>query len=232
MTIGLAACSKDTIEFGQGDLKIRIEPGEAYLHDFKTKTGIKLKNPPQIAVWLEDPDGNYLSTVYVTRKMATQGWISAKGNRRKEALPHWCHTRGVKYDDGLYLPTKRQPLPDDISGATPRKGFVVKSNTADLRPFVVKVEVNHSTDFNEHYPQEANIGDANYSGGPEGSGQPALVYRAEVTWQNDAEEVEAVLVGHSSPDGSDGLLYTDMTGLTSALKIIQRITITKISLQI
>lgn len=44
---------------------------------------------------------------------------------------------------------------------------------------MVKVEVNHSTDFNDCYPKNDPAGDAHYSGGKEGSGQPALIYRAD-----------------------------------------------------
>lgn len=86
--VSLCACQQELVGYGQGDLKISIEQGEEWLHDFPLFLGIKKKNPPQIAVWLEDTAGNYLSTVYVTEKAATQSWQSAGGNRRKESLPH------------------------------------------------------------------------------------------------------------------------------------------------
>jgi len=35
----------------------------------------------------------------------------------------------------------------------------------------------------------------------------------------------AELIGHSSPDGTDGILLTDVSKLTSALHIIKQITI-------
>ncbi|MFQ8805259.1 MAG: hypothetical protein ACLR8Y_09425 [Alistipes indistinctus] len=50
-----------------------------------------------MAVWTEDMQGNFLSTIYVTHKIATQSWTASGGNRRKEALPCWCHVRGVRY---------------------------------------------------------------------------------------------------------------------------------------
>ena len=93
---------------------------------FPCSWGLKRKNPPQIAVWIEDAQGRYLSTVYASSKIATQSWLAAGGNRRREALPHWCHSRGVQYADGLYLPTKSEPLADGISGATPRGSFDLK----------------------------------------------------------------------------------------------------------
>lgn len=73
---------------------------------------------------------------------------------------HWCYAHGEQYDDGLYLPTKDKPLTDGISGATPKSGFDVK-----IRPignstcFVVTIEVNHSTDFNDFYPESAKEGE-------------------------------------------------------------------------
>ena len=224
MTIGLTSCEKELIVYRQGDMKICVEQGEEWLHDFPMLLGIKKKNPPQIAIWLEDMQGNYLSTVYVSHKIATQDWQMAKGNRRKEALPHWCHSRAIRYEDGLYLPTKEEPIMDGISGATPHESFDVKLKTAsDLKQFIIKIEVNHSTDFNDCYPKNAQEGDAHYSGGKEGSGQPAIIYRANIDLSKEATSFEATLIGHSSPDGSDGEIDTDMSGLTTALEIIKQI---------
>lgn len=157
--ISLTSCDKELIEYEQGDIEVCIEQGREWLHNFPVFLGIKKKNPPQIAIWLEDMQGNYLSTVYVSHKIATQDWQMAKGNRRKEALPHWCYSRGIRYDDGLYLPTKDKPVVDGISGATPCESFDVKLRTANhLKHFVVKVEVNHSTDFNDYFPKKRPSG--------------------------------------------------------------------------
>ena len=122
----LGSCDKELVEYEKGSVEIVVERGDAWLHDFPLFLGIKRKNPPQIAVWIEDAQGRYLSTVYASSKIATQSWLAAGGNRRREALPHWCHSRGVQYADGLYLPTKSEPLADGISGATPRGSFDLK----------------------------------------------------------------------------------------------------------
>lgn len=224
--VGLSSCQKKLIEYEKGDVKVCIEQGEEWLHDFPLFLGIKKKNPPQIAIWLEDAQGNYLSTVYATHKIATQSWQASGGNRRKEALPHWCHSRGVKYNDGLYLPTKKEPLTDGISGATPHGSFEIKlSPAAALKKFIVKIEINHSTDFNDAFPKSAKEGDANYSGGKEGSGQPAIVYAANVDLSSGDKSFEANLIGHSSPDGSSGEINADTSELTTALHIVKRITV-------
>lgn len=224
--ISLCSCQKELIEYEKGDVKIRIEQGEEWLHEFPLFLGINKKNPPQIAIWLEDVQGNFLSTVYVTHKIATQSWQASGGNRRKEALPHWCYSRGVKYNDGLYLPTKKEPLTDGISGATPQGSFDVKLNPAStLKQFIVKIEINHSTDFNEAFPKSAKEGEANYSGGKEGSGQPAVVYAANIDLSTGKKSFDATLIGYSSPDGSSEGINEDMSGLTTALQIVKRITV-------
>lgn len=224
--LSFCSCQKELIEYEKGDVKVCIEQGKEWLHDFPLFLGIKIKNPPQIAIWVEDTQGNYLSTVYATSKIATQSWQAAGGNRRKEALPSWCYARGVQYDDGLYLPTKKEPLTDGVSGATPKGSFEVKLSLASaLKQFVVKIEINHSTDFNAAYPKSAQESDANYSGGPKGSGQPALVYAAYVDLSSGEKSFEAGLIGHSSADGSSGELSEDLSGLTTALQIVERVII-------
>ncbi len=219
------SCRKEELSFNQGDIEITIETGENWLHDYPLFLGITQKNPPQFAVWIEDTDGNYLSTVYATYKIAAEGWKANKGNRRKEALPHWCHQRGIVYEDGLMLPTKENLLADGITGATPKENKTIRINPGNLdKPFVIKAEFNHSVDFNDSYPKDAKTGDPNYSGGNEGSGQPAVIYAQTV--YPDTKETELKPVGHSSPDGSDGNIYDDTKGLTTAKSIVKRIKLT------
>ncbi len=63
----------------------------------------------QIAVWAEDPRGNYVATLYVTRLTGTFGLANRPGNhflhtatrfpygRRDMVLPVWAHKRGKTY---------------------------------------------------------------------------------------------------------------------------------------
>jgi len=219
----LQSCSKKLIEYNAGDICIQICEGANWLHDYPLLLDIKKKNPPQIAVWVEDTDGTYVTTLFATKKIATQGWSGSDGNRRKEALPHWCHSRGICYEDGLYCPTRERPLTDGITGASPLAGFDLKCvEKRGLTHFIVKVEVNHSKDFNDTYPKDVVEGDPRYSGE---SGQPALVYKADVNLASGQKTFTATLIGHSSPDGSDGTVYADMTGITTALDIVKQITV-------
>lgn len=231
MTLAIAtlSCSgqkTDYSEFGSGNVKVAIEQGSAWLHDFSLFWFIKKKNAPQIAIWTEDMEGNFLSTIYVSEKLAKQSWTAAGGNRRKESLPCWSYAQGKQYADGLYLPTKDEPLPDAVTGATPKGNFAANTQVdANIKQFVIKCEFNHSTDFNEHYPKDAKEGDANYSGGKLGSGQPATVYQVIVDLDSGQKEFKGELIGHSSPDGSDGNIYPDTSKLTTAMDIVKAITV-------
>lgn len=220
------ACQKEELTFVSGDLQIDVTAGDHWLHDFRLFMGIDRKNPPQFAIWTEDLNGNYIETIYVTERIATESWIANGDNRRKEALPYWCHKRGVVYDDGLYLPTKDKPIADAFTGATPKTDAIFKcpSNAFEL-PVVIKAEFNQSTDFNDAWPKDAKESDANYSGGPEGSGQPAVVYSAILSSEDSC--VTLKLTGHSSPDGTDGNLYSDVESLDTGLEIVKTITVTR-----
>lgn len=220
----LLSCEKENLSFQSGDIEIEIKTGDHWLHDFPLFLGLSKKNPPQFAIWLEDTSGNYISTVFATYKIATESWQANDGNRRKESLPHWCHQRGVVYEDGLFLPTKEYPLTDGITGATPKGDKTIKITPGNLdKPFVIKAEFNHSVDFNSYYPKGAKEGDSNYSGGEMGSGQPAVVYSATI--YPETENVFLKLIGHSSADGSDGNIYTNLETLTSAKTIVESINV-------
>lgn len=220
----ILSCEKDVLSFESGDIEIEIKTGDHWLHDFPLFLGLTKKNPPQFAIWLEDTSGNYISTVFATYKIASEGWSSNNGNRRKEALPYWCHQRRVVYEDGLLLPTKEHPLTDGITGATPQEDKTIKISPVNLeKPFVIKAEFNHSVDFNNYYPENAKEGDDNYSGGEQGSGQPAVVYSATIYPETTNTVLE--LIGHSCPDGSDGNIYPDMQKLTTAKTIVKGINV-------
>ena len=111
---------------------------------------------PQMAIWIEDLDGNYLETLYVTEKAAkgTWGWFSLKKQeyRRKASLPYWSHKRGVMSEDGLFLPSRDNPVPDAVTAATPTGSFSLHTRLERPREqVVVMLEVNRSYDYNETF---------------------------------------------------------------------------------
>lgn len=222
----MISCDDEYIEYRNEELRITIEKGDEWLHEVPLFWVLQSKTPPQIAIWLEKPSGEYISTVYVSNKTATASWQYSNGSRKPESLPHWCYARGIRYEDGLYAPTKTEPVTDAMTGATPLGSFELQMNhTGPLSEFVVKAEFNHQEDFNDYFPKDASPGTPNYSGGEHGSGQPAVVYAAKVNLNSAYKEFTAELVGHSSSDGSDGNIRSDISGLTTARNILKRLSV-------
>lgn len=207
---------------GGPQIIVEIQEGASYLHRLKVLPLIRVKSPPQLAVWLETESGEFLQTLYVTSRAGTTTWRRAPLDStpteeitRPEALPVWSHRAGRMGETGAETET------DAITSATPKSGYSVRSGLPEHRDRVrVLLEVNHSTDFNESYPEDAAPGAGNYSGGPWGSGQPSLVYEGSLDTQKNEEELELELLGHGSPAGENGTVYNDLAGLTSALRIL------------
>ena len=207
---------------------IEIEAGAEWLHDFKLFLGFNKMNPPQYAIWLEDADGNYLETIVVTEKLAKESWVFNGGNRRVEALPYWMFSHGKIYSDGFMLPSGNEPLPDAVTAASAAGSSVLgftPEASGEVGMIRIVAEFNHSTDFNPDWPEDAAPGETGYSGGSMGSGQPAVVYMAEFDPEemHPGDSIELKLAGRSSADGSDGELYSDLSGLTSALRIVESV---------
>lgn len=211
--------SATTTDFGRG-LIVDFKAGPNYMHHYKYGI-MKLKIVPQIAIWLEDNQNNYIETIYVTSKEAKSGW----GNvRRPSALPIWSHKRGVQYADGLYMPDKKNPLPDAITGATAKGSFIKVWNIPNKIPdgeYLLKVEVNNSFDYNEKYRNKLDEKHPDFN---DVSGQPSLLWEGKII-VGKAFKTNLIKAGHGHPSGNNGVIYQDLDSFTSALSIIESINV-------
>ena len=183
-------------------------------------------NHPLMAIWVEDTLGNYLQTLYVAKSIATgifkygdnsSGKWSEGEIRRPAALPYWAHQRGIKTEDGLYMPTPGQPVPDAYTGATPKSDFILDTRLDEKGPgvFNVLLEINQSWDWNEYWTNTKYPDNEEYKT----SSQPAVVYRATIDLNRGINEFPMELAGHSHYAGENGQLYPDTSTLTTALQI-------------
>jgi hypothetical protein len=205
-------------------LKVKITPGNSWIHKLKIMPLIKVKNRPQMAIWLENPQGDLLKTIMVTERVANGNWRKApfekvgdEGIKRPSALPIWISKskkRVINHDE-LNL----------ITCATPQRGLYLEESLNLELPLIIKLEVNHSTDFNDFYSKKATPGSPGYSNGKMGSGQPALVYGAMLIKDDIGQKIKLGLLGTSSPTGADGRLYDNLDNLTTAKDILSEITI-------
>lgn len=182
---------------------VRMVPGQEYAHH----TGWFVFGYwvyPQVAIWLEDTKGNYLGTIHVTEKGARKSWISAPPTGRPNALPVWTHV----CSDSV----------DAVSAATqvnPDKALEYPLPPLPPGHYFIRVEVNRSYDWNEHYPEK--------HGGV--LGQPSLVYSAELTIDGSHGEVAITPIGTGSLDGSDGNINPDLGGIDSAFSLFNTMTL-------
>ena len=206
-------------------LSIDIRAGEHYSGPGAVVMGVTTTGVPQMAIWLEDPEGNYIETLYVTKKASNSSYFKSlfeTGERRPEALPHWSFSRGIKSADGLMMPTSDEPIADAITGATPLNNFDLRSiSSTDLQHVVVKLEVNRSFDYNEFYHPDAFPDDKVYSGSGN-TAQPSLIYAANIDFDSDQQYTFMRLIGHGHHSGKNGKLYQDLRGITTAKEMINR----------
>jgi len=209
---------------------IRIEAGEHFTHKMKIMPLVHVKNAPQMVIWAETTEGEFVETIFVTNRTATQSWRSAPADatpqdeiRRDEALPVWSHRRGAEELPAAEMREGGDDVtaPDAVTAATPKRSFeIVTTLPEGSKDIVLYLEVNNSADFNDAYPADARPGSERYSGGEWGSGQPSLVYAAPLRGGAGRGRSSFEIIGHGCPDGSNGGVSPDLGGVTTARSIL------------
>ena len=193
----------------------------------------KAHNHPTFAIWLEDTSGNYLQTLFVTKAIGQgifdhgdkSGGTWKPGEvRRPAAVPYWAHKRGVKNEDGSFEPMPATKVPDAYSGATPAGSFKLSTRADNPLKSKVKLmmEINQPWDWNEYWTNALYPDDAGY----QASCQPAVVYSAVIDLYNTGAKIELKPIGHSHYSGKSGELFDDLSTITTALYIAERINVT------
>jgi len=172
--------------------------------------GESWKASPQFAIWLEDVSGNYIRTLYVTKKAAKKSFIFSLKDGRPESLPVWY--AAAKNDIPAEQKTKSKV--DAVTSATPKGGVIF--NVEIEEECVIKAEFNMSFDYNEVYTKK-NSGV---------NGQPSVVYSALLPAKFE-EEIKLDFVGTGSLEGKDGKIQYSTVGLTSALSIVKAVIVKK-----
>jgi hypothetical protein len=192
----------------------------------------KAHNHPSFVFWLEDIEGQYIQTLFVTESVGTGiygradagngRWKNEPGESiRPASLPYWAHKRGILSRGNLYIPTPENPVPDAYTGATPPQDFVLKARSDEQpgRKFRVLMEINQPWDWNDYWNNTRYPGDRDYHS----SCQPSAIYAVTI----DLDKYESALylnpIGHGHYSGDDGRLYTNLTTLTTALDIVAEV---------
>lgn len=162
--------------------------------------------PPQFAIWIEDPKTHECKTVFVTHRVAVGDW-EGKANV-PVALPQWFklfrkNGKSTKVADGK----KESDLA--VTGATPKGDyFTVRAEVKPETEWICWIEMNLAGDFNDAFPafDRDKFKEDEFS-----CGQPALLYKADIkaienmkftpileaqsVWENSIVTVEPVSEG-------------------------------------
>jgi hypothetical protein len=188
-------------------MELTVESGEHWLGKMKAFI-FSVQKTPQMAAWIEDEAGRYISTITVTGRSAGQKWRGAPKEGRPEALPVWNHRSNNSAANTV----------DTVSTATPKSPnatAINKSALVDGNTYTVYLEINHSFDYNDTWTKE-NSGV---------NGQPSIIYQAQFT-AGQPGRIPLVPMGHGSVDGSDGNIVNEIEHFSSALNIVQNAYIT------
>jgi hypothetical protein len=183
------------------EMELSVEPGDVWQDQMKILV-FSVDKTPQMAAWIEDNQGHYISTITVTKYSSKP---PHKG--RPEAIPVWHHK----------IPNDMEQI-DTVTAATSKGSVGVPVDNGLLvngRDYHVYLEVNHSFDYNDSWPKKSR--DVN--------GQPSILYHAQFI-AGSAGRTNLEPIGYGSNDGTDGNIVQGLEGITTALKIIKEAYIT------
>ncbi len=169
---------------------------------------VQFNSLPNLAIWVEKPDGTFVDTLYVTgadyaqlrhggKQQGADWWV--------QSLPVWS---AAVQRAGRALPSKEAPYADGVTGATPPSSFQLRTRLPgpadDAR---LRLEVNTSADYNEAYTKA----DTDWVG------QPSVVYEARLSGAAGASPHELAPIGVGAPGG---VLDPDLSKVDTALQIL------------
>lgn len=232
LAASMLACTTSKVPEDESFVSINTNPGGSGVALEIEMIRGKGHNHPLMAIWIEDESGRFVQTLFVAESIgkgvfqhgdASRGFWMPGEIQRPAALPYWSHKRGIKNEQGLYLPTPNSPVPDAYTGPTPQQSFTLQSNLNDpeIRQFQVLFEINQTWDWNEYWTNNKYPDDEEYKT----SCQPALVYSTAVNLDDPRKEYPMKIIGRSHHSGANGELYQDLETLSTALHIAEEIVV-------
>jgi hypothetical protein len=166
--------------------------------------------PPQFAIWLENPRNGELKQVFVTYRAGRGDWEGKSDV--PVAVPHWTTLFRNRSDEKI----------DGVSGATPKKeSFVLQVEVNPDSEWICWIEMNLAGDYNDYYPQfnRVTLQEDEFS-----CGQPALLYRADIKAERGNGYTPQLAYMSLWDNGTNTLASVDST-ITTAQNVFDTITV-------
>ncbi|MFC2096729.1 hypothetical protein ACFLSI_00190 [Bacteroidota bacterium] len=209
---------KDSIFIKTTDkLTINIQKGESFNH-------------PSFVLWMEDTDGKYINTIFITKSYASgifkhemvgdTLWLKSGGQSyQPSALPYWTYKKGL-IDEKYLVPTPEHPYLDGLTGATPDKDFKLMTGSKPNKDqYRILLEVNQPWDWNKFWTNNKYPDSPAYKH----SAQPSIIYAVLINQEDSKYYLNPI--GHGDPKGESGKLFTDINTLTTVKQIFESISI-------
>jgi len=144
--------------------------------------------PPQFAIWLENPKTGQRKTLFVTHRSAKGEWDGK--TECPGSLPLWFEVFKREYQVSS-LPDSNHIAPVAVTGATPQADhFKIRAEVPVGSEWICWIEVNLAGDYNLHYD---SMGD-NPLAIIDETGQPSIVYKMHVV-SNEGAVLKPEIVG-------------------------------------
>ena len=191
----------------QVEFNIHINKEAIYLSTYS--------EPPQFAIWLENPQSGKCQQVFVTYRVSRGDWEGKSDV--PVALPRW---KAIFRDGGA----QKERSDDEIaiSGATPKdEYFRVRAEVYPGSEWICWIEMNLAGDYNEFYPQfnRVTLEEDEFA-----CGQPALLYKAEIKADAGLSFTPTVASMSLWEEGKNLLASIDET-ITTATNVFDEISV-------
>ena len=171
--------------------------------------------PPQFAIWLENPKNGRCQQVFVTYRVSRGDW-EGKADV-PVALPRW---KTLFRDGGVQKERSDEEIA--VSGATPKdEYFRVRAEVKPESEWICWIEMNLAGDYNEFYPQ---FNRTTFEEDEFACGQPALLYRTEIKATQGLEFTPVAASMSIWEDGINRLAPIDET-ITTATEVFDEMSI-------
>jgi hypothetical protein len=175
--------------------------------------------PPQFAIWLQDPESKIFKTVFVTFKTGTgefEGKIECP-----VSLPIWIgvYRSETGSDD---FPRPWQPFYDTVTGATPKSEDIeIFVEVEKKKHWYYFIEMNVAGDYNKNFPYISSKKKIDNHG----NGQPSLIYRGEIL-SEIGNSSQPDLIGRSKQYYFATRINPDLEGIDRAKEVFTKIVVT------
>lgn len=172
--------------------------------------------PPQFAIWIEDPAHQTVKTIFVTHKTGTgdfEGKVECP-----VSLPVWIGVfrEETGRDD---FPIPWEPVVDGLSGATPKIEDIQISVDVNLGiDWFYYIEVNVAGDYSRSFPYVSSKKQIDNHG----NGQPSIIYKGKINSTIGESSIPEV-IGRSDQYYFTTEVNADTKEIDSANKVFSEI---------